>query len=395
MEKIKLKDVLEVRRGTNLSGKYYSIKGSKIRLTLGNFAYPLGGFKHNTSKKNIYYNGPMNKKFILSKGDIITPLSEQVPGLLGETAIIPQSDLYIQSGDIGLIIPNEKKLFHKYAYYLISSSLIKKQLSISSQQTKIRHTSPDLIKNCTAWIPTIKHQQHIVDIIGSIDEYIENLNKQLKIMNNLTKLVFQFMFYNKKNVINNMKKFNFVENPFASKIGNNVKNFNKSKKYVATANVEKQTIESVDSFINFNNRPSRANNQPKLNTIWFAKMKKTNKKILVNENDVDICENYIFSTGFQGLQIEKKYLYYYWEYINLDCFEEYKNKNANGATQQAIDETTLKLFTIKLPNFEKIDKFNRIVNPIFEKKSQIRKLIETSKSYKSIILPLLINFQIF
>lgn len=287
------------------------------------------------------------------------------------------------------IIDNNKCL-PKFLYYYLSLLNFKK----FDEGTSIPSLTQSTLYTIPLKLPTLNKQQQIVDIIGSIDEYIENLSKQLKIMNNLTKLVFQFMFYNKKNVMN-MKKFNFLENPFVLKIGNNVTNFIKCKKYIATANVEKQTIESIDSLINFNNRPSRANNQPKVNTIWFAKMKKTNKKILVNENDVDICENYIFSTGFQGLQIEKKYLYYYWEYINLDCFEEYKNKNANGATQQAIDETTLKLFTIKLPNFEKIDKFNRIVSPIFAKKSQIRKLIETSESYKSIILPLLINFQIF
>lgn len=165
MEKLKLKEILDVRRGTSLSGEYYSEHGTKIRLTLGNFAYPSGGFKDNTSKKDIYYIGPFNDKFLLKKGDIITPLTEQVSGLLGETAIIPKDDVYIQSGDIGLIIPNENLLHKKYAYYLISSPLVKKQLDVSSQQTKIRHTSPDAIKDCIVWIPNINSQHHIVDIM--------------------------------------------------------------------------------------------------------------------------------------------------------------------------------------------------------------------------------------
>ena len=42
IKKIKLGDVLDVKRGASLSGEYYSETGEKIRLTLGNFNYPSG-----------------------------------------------------------------------------------------------------------------------------------------------------------------------------------------------------------------------------------------------------------------------------------------------------------------------------------------------------------------
>ena len=71
MKKIRLKEVLEVKRGTSLSGRYYSETGEKIRLTLGNFDYPGGGFKKNTSKTDIFYTGGVKHQFILKKGDII------------------------------------------------------------------------------------------------------------------------------------------------------------------------------------------------------------------------------------------------------------------------------------------------------------------------------------
>ena len=110
MRKIKLKEVLEIKRGTSLSGEYYSTNGQHIRLTLGNFNYPNGGFKETTSKDDIYFTGNVKPQFMLKKGDIITPLTEQVIGLLGETATIPESNKYIQSGDIGLVVPNEERV---------------------------------------------------------------------------------------------------------------------------------------------------------------------------------------------------------------------------------------------------------------------------------------------
>ena len=39
-----------------------------------------------------------------------------------------------------------------YCYYLISSDLVRRQLSMAAQQTKIRHTSPEKIMDCEVFI---------------------------------------------------------------------------------------------------------------------------------------------------------------------------------------------------------------------------------------------------
>ena len=118
-----------------------------MRLTLGNFDYHKNCFKEDKSKENLYFTGEVKEGFILNKDDIVTPLTEQAIGLLGSTAKIPCSGKYIQSQDVGLIKCNDK-LNPNYAFYLIPSKLVRKQLSVAAQQTKIRHTSPDKIKGC-------------------------------------------------------------------------------------------------------------------------------------------------------------------------------------------------------------------------------------------------------
>ena len=195
MKKIKLGNVLDVKRGTSLSGKYYAEEGTLIRLTLGNFNYPNGGFKSNSSKSDIYYNGPVRKEFVLKKGDIITPLTEQVSGLLGETATIPEDNTYIQCGDIGLVIPDETKLAKRYAYYLISSPVVKRQLDAAAQQTKIRHTSPDAIKACEAWIPDeLSKQEKIAKFLDDINEAISNNSSICSDLESMAKLFYDYWF---------------------------------------------------------------------------------------------------------------------------------------------------------------------------------------------------------
>lgn len=195
MNKVNLGEVIDVKRGASLAGKYYSTNGDYIRLTLGNFNYPGGGFKKNSSKADIYYVGPIRDEFILKKGDIITPLTEQVAGLLGETARIPEENLYIQSGDVGKVIPLEGKIDNSFAYYLLSSPAIKKQLGVAAQQTKIRHTSPEKIKDCIAWIPeSIDYQHFAGEILDNINDIIENNTKIISELESLAKTIYDYWF---------------------------------------------------------------------------------------------------------------------------------------------------------------------------------------------------------
>lgn len=146
LKKYKLGEILDVTRGASLSGEFYATEGEYIRLTCGNFDYQNNCFKENKSKDNLYYTGDFRSEFLMGKGDIITPLTEQAIGLLGSTAIIPESGKYIQSQDVAKIICKEDLLDKDFAFYLISSTLVKQQLSAAAQQTKIRHTSPDKIR---------------------------------------------------------------------------------------------------------------------------------------------------------------------------------------------------------------------------------------------------------
>ena len=185
LKKYKLGELIDVTRGMSLSGKFYSETGTLVRLTLGNFNINGGGFKENTSKTDIYFNGYVKDEYILNEGDIITPLTEQSLGLLGTTALIPESGKYIQSQDVALIKCKEGKIDPNFCYYLISSNIVRQQLSAAAQQTKIRHTSPDKIKDCTVWAPNLENQKKIGRILTDIDSKIavnRKINDNLEAM---------------------------------------------------------------------------------------------------------------------------------------------------------------------------------------------------------------------
>ena len=192
LQKYKLGELLDVKRGASLAGEYYATSGKYIRLTCGNFDYKNNSFKLNTSKDDLYYTGPVRDEFIMKRGDIITPLTEQAIGLLGSTAIIPEDNKYIQSQDVAKIICKESVLHPMYAFYLISSETVKSQLSAAAQQTKIRHTSPDKIKDCVVWLPGLEEQKRIASILSALDNKIA-LNRAIN--QNLEKMIADTMDY--------------------------------------------------------------------------------------------------------------------------------------------------------------------------------------------------------
>lgn len=174
-----LGELLDVKRGMSIASEDCATEGTYKRLTCGNFDYKNHCFAEDNGKDNVYFVGKIREDCLLKKGAIITPLTEQAKGLLGETARIPEDDVYVQSGDIGLVIPYEGKLDDLFAYYLVSSPVVKKQLGAGAQQTKIRHTSPDAIKACEVWVP------EDIDIQHQIGEILDKINNKIALNNSI------------------------------------------------------------------------------------------------------------------------------------------------------------------------------------------------------------------
>lgn len=163
--KCKLGDFLRITRGASLPGTGYADEGRYLRLTLANF-HEAGGFKDFKSTQGKYFVEPFDRRFLMQKDDLITPLTEQSPGLLGSVAFIPCDDLYIQSQDVGLVTCNAEKLDRRFAYYLFLTRSVREQISARSQQTKIRHTSPDKIADVEVYLPDLPTQLRIAGVMA-------------------------------------------------------------------------------------------------------------------------------------------------------------------------------------------------------------------------------------
>ena len=216
----------------------------------------------------------------------------------------------------------------------------------------------DILNSVCLNIHTINEQQHIVDIIGSIDDKIENNNT---IINEN----YKFLDLEMKKYVKN-EFISIGESEHISLIKSGIDKFNGNKIYLDTSSVNGHSITNESYIITYDERPSRANMQPKINSIWFAKLKNSPKYITVKEYSKDLLDNKIFSTGFCGLKIDDLYLNIISTYIISEEFNKNKDQLCIGATMQGVNNSDIS--NIKIPNFSKNDceDFNIISEPIYK-----------------------------
>ena len=415
LKKYKIGDLVQVTRGASLGGEFYATQGNYVRLTCGNFDYRNNCFKENQSKDNIYYTGGFKEEFLLEKGDIITPLTEQAIGLLGSTARIPESGKYIQSQDIAKIDCNESLLDKDFAFYLISSAFVKQQLSAAAQQTKIRHTSPDKIKECTVWIPSLDIQKRIGRILTDIDNKIainrqinDNLEAMAKQLYDYWFVQFDFpneegkpykssggaMVYNEKLKREIPKGWTAVKiKDVAQTYSGGTPTSTNSEYYdggnIPWINSGELNNPIITSTTNYITEEGLNNSSAKLypqDTVLVALYGATAGKVSLLS--FEACSNQAVCGVILHNKIMTTYIRYY-----LSSLYEHFITLSSGSARDNISQDTIKNTILPIPQEKILKEYSDAVTPIMSKIIANQKEMENLTKQRDELLPLLMNGQ--
>jgi len=242
-----------------------------------------------------------------------------------------------------------------------------------------------------------KMREKIVLILSAFDDKIEVNNKIIKILETMAQEVFKEWFNKNSKFKSQKSKFEDWEigylgdGIYSEIIKPGVKKFEGEKIYLATADVDRNEIMNEKTKVKYNNRPIRANMEPVLNSIWFAKMINTYKVLFFFEGNKEDIEKYIISTGFMGIKALKKMHYYLYLFINSKKFHQIKDTLVQGAVQEAITNSNVKQINFLIPPENLLDEFNKKVEPILLRVYKLKKENQTLVAIRDLLLPKLIK----
>lgn len=164
--------------------------------------------------------------------------------------------------------------------------------------------------------------------------------------------------------------------------------FEWEKKYYSTSSIQLNKVLEPESIITYENRQSRANMEFEKWTVIFAKMKDTNKVIIIDEN---LSNNGIFSTWFTWIKWNEKYIFHWYllYYFSSNYFNKIKDDLSSWVTQVAINNSWVAKIPIPLPplptqklivqkldsSFEKIDKSIELTKKNLENIEELNKSV--------------------
>ncbi len=327
---------------------------------------------------------------LLRKGDII--LSAR--GTVGEMATIPFPMAFNQSC-YGLRAKHEF-ITDDFLYYLLKCNI--------SSFKKISHGSvfdtitKDTFNNITVCLPELDTQKKIASMLSALDSKIE---QNTAINNNLeqqAQALFKSWFIDFEpfggTMPDDWEERALTDIPYFTLLKPGISSFDGEKYYVATADADEDGITNKTTFVTMQNKPSRANMQPLVDSVWFAKMKNSRKNILINELWAEEIHKFILSTGFYGFACQPNTLYFLWCFVASDAFDEMKNNLCNGTTMEAINNDGLGQITLTVPPLEIIQKFNDTVSAMFKQISQNKFENEHLAAVRDVLLPKLMSGEI-
>jgi type I restriction enzyme S subunit len=178
---ITLGSAIHVKHGYAFKGELFSDSGDYIVLTPGNFNEG-GGFRIRPEKDRAYV-GNIPESFVLDEGDLIVVMTEQGPGLLGSSALIPKADRYLHNQRLGLVDQIDSTLLEKrFLYFLFNTRSVRGQISGSASGTKVRHTAPERIYRVCVRVPDVRTQGKIAEILFAYDDLIENNRRRMELL---------------------------------------------------------------------------------------------------------------------------------------------------------------------------------------------------------------------
>jgi len=344
-----------------------------------------------------------NKRTRYEPDDILVTNS----GTIGRMAIakdIAETKRTTFQKSVAIIKPNKDKVLPLWLYYYLKANIyILIDIASGAAQKNL------LLKDIRAFkvdVPDCAFQKSIILTLLPYYDIIEKNNRRIQLLEESARLLFREWFVYFK--FPNHEKVKIVDRggrkmpaeweylPFTKiklfkKAPLGVPVFTDIRQYCQTSEIDGTSITGDGEEVDYENRPSRADIAPRINTVYFAKMKDTDKVLYFNKGNSDLLEKILLSTGMVGFTTDEKYLGFLFGLLTSYEFVQYKNNFATGATQVSLNDASLKKIKVLFPTLNLVELYSEIVNPLLEECSLFRSQNQKLAQARDLLLPRLMS----
>ncbi|GBR36206.1 restriction endonuclease S subunit [Acetobacter peroxydans] len=122
-------------------------------------------------------------------------MTEQGEGLLGSSALIPETEQFLHNQRIGLVHSIDVERADKgFLFYLFNTKTVRSQIRASASGTKVRHTAPERIYRVKVSLPSLAEQQRIASILSAYDDLIENNRRRIALLEEAARQLYKEWF---------------------------------------------------------------------------------------------------------------------------------------------------------------------------------------------------------
>ena len=323
----------------------------------------------------------------------------------GNVALIQEGEKVCLGQRTVLIRPNANLVNPAFlTYHLLAPEQQYKLLSTANGAT-VAHVNMPTIRNLKLSLPPLATQHRIATILPRYDSLIENYQKQIKLLEEAAQRLYKEWFIDLRFPGHeNTKIVDGVPEGWEIKsITNNhlfdvakcrIALFNGNKTYYATADVEGTYFCNSGVKIEYDNKPSRAQIQPSLYSVWFARMSNSFKIVGFVEQNNNRREDSILSSGFAGFESHYERFGFLYCLISSQWFNDQKDRYATGATQVSITNEGLSRIRCLLPTTRLAEEFSLVTNKIIEETILYRENCTMLTEARDRLLPKLMSGEI-
>ena len=395
---MELGEAIHIRHGFAFKSQYFSDNGQLVVLTPGNFNEG-GGFRVRPDKDR-FYSGAAPKEYILRKGDLIIAMTEQGPGLLGSSALVPHDSRYLHNQRLGLVDEIDVNALDKqFLYYLFNTRPVRAQLSGSATGTKVRHTAPERIYRVKVAVPAdVKVQRRIASALRVYDDLIENNRRRIQLLEQQARLIYEEWFVRLRFPGHEcVRIINGVPEDWEVKTLGDIARTNETSygaqelpeqiNYIDISSVakgriaDKATMPSAEA-------PGRARRRTRSGDVIWSNVRPNLRAFALV---LDPEENDVVSTGFTVLTPVEVPFSYLYLLVTTERFVSHLENHATGVSYPAVRPDDFERARVLCPAMGVLELFHETVEPVFRFTSILEREARRLQDARDLLLPRMMN----